>query len=489
MQRFYSLIFVFWAFGFSPQFAFCHSSVSGNYIKEPHKKTASTPISDVLEAKNSVLAKTIATALDQRGSDNEINHLIDVLPLFTLTNDSIIQPIDLSADYTGMPLSAWKVVISNDSLSLGIKHGYGFVPHHHGQGLLPSHTLILVDNPAMMRFRATKIWVDLNHNFDLTDDGGAQWYYPMKLTLSKGNDGDRVFSQSLILLDTLKNGMAVGLNQFMPGELRSVQNMYDDAISLVKGRREYLGCNASFRQHRKAVWFGFEPFYGISKKDTLYWAVKDVNLNGLYNDIGIDKVIVGNNWGEFNNNNAWDYSPGLIIDWLGQAQIVESIQRGENGIWEISHRKIKNVGIKKSRSLLIGENLPKFKFCLIEGKYQPGKLKENPVHRRSIRTFKGKYTYIVVWNADNPNYINDSAELHDLSRNLPDSLQIVYLNHGGGGRYVYQYNKRYETLIIQGFCSSQVAEKLKLQTMPQYFLIDPKQRLISINQRPSSLRK
>jgi hypothetical protein len=250
-----------------------------------------------------------------------------------------------------------------------------------------------------------------------------------------------------------------------------------------------LGSKISFRQHRKAVWFGFEPYYGTPQNDTLYWAVKDVNLNGLYNDIGIDKVIVGNNRGEFNSINAWDYRPGLIIDWLGQAQLVESVQLGKNGTWEILHRRIKNVGIKKSRSLLIGEKLPRFKFCLIEGKYLPGKLKENPVHRRSIRTFKGKYTFIVVWNADNQNYINDTAELHDLSRNLPDSIQIVCLNHGGGGRYVYQYNKRYETQFIQGFCSSEVAKKLKLQTMPQYFLIDPKQRLMSINQRPNTLKK
>jgi hypothetical protein len=282
--------------------------------------------------------------------------------------------------------------------------------------------------------------------------------------------------------------MAVGFNQFMPGELRSVQKMYDDAIALVCGRREYLSCNVSFRQHRKAVWFGGEKANNSIQNDTLYWAVKDVNLNGLYNDIGIDKVIVGNNRGDFSSSNAWDYRPGLIVDWLGQAQLIEKVQQGKNGIWEISHRKIKNVGIKGSRSLLIGEKLPKFKFCLIEGKYQPGKLKENPVHRRSIRDFKGKYTYIVVWNADNPNYINDSAELHNLSRNLPDSVRIVCLNHGGGGRYVYQYNKRYETQFIQGFCSSEVAEKLKLQTMPQYFLIDPRQRLISINQRPNTLK-
>jgi hypothetical protein len=485
MQRFYSLIVIFLALVLSNNYAFSQSAENQNPVNP------SSPTSSMEGSKSKGIghSKWVVTALSQRGSDNEINHLIDVLPLFSLTNDSIIQPIDLSADYTGMPLVAWKVIISKDSLTHGIKHAYGFVPHHHGVGLLPTHTLILVDNPMNMRYHATRIWVDLNHNFDLTDDGPAQWYLPMKLTLPKLNEGNRVFSQSLILLDTMQNGMAVGFNQFMPGELRSVQKMYDDAIALVCGRREYLGCNASFRQHRKAVWFGGEKANNSIQNDTLYWAVKDVNLNGLYNDIGIDKVIVGNNRGEFSSSNAWDYRPGMIVDWLGQAQLIENVNQGKDGIWVISHRKIKNVGIKGSRSLLIGEKLPKFKFCLIEGKYQPGKLKENPVHRRSIRNFKGKYTYVVVWNADNPNYINDSAELHDLSRNLPDSIQIVCLNHGGGGRYVYQYNKRYETRFIQGFCSSEVAEKLKLQTMPQYFLIDPKQRLISINQRANTLKK
>ena len=485
MQRFYSLIVIFLALGLSSNYAFSQSAENQN----PVNPASPSSRAEGSKSKGIGHSKLVVTALSQRGADNEINHLIDVLPLFSLTNDSIIQPIDLSADYTGMPLLAWKVIIPQDSLTRGIKHAYGFVPYHHGVGLLPTHTFILVDNPMNMRYRATKIWVDLNHNFDLTDDGPAQWYFPMKLTLPELNEGDRVFSQSLILLDTTQNGMAVGFNQFMPGELRSVQKMYDDAIALVSGRREYLGCNVSFRQHRKAVWYGGEKINNSIQNDTLYWAVKDVNLNGLYNDIGIDKVIVGNNRGEFNSSNAWDYRPGLIVDWLGQAQLIENVNQGKDGIWAISHRKIKNVGIKGSRSLLIGEKLPKFKFCLIEGKYQPGKLKENPVHRRSIRTFRGKYTYVVVWNADNPNYINDSAELHDLSRNLPDSIQIVCLNHGGGGRYVYQYNKRYETKFIQGFCSSEVAEKLKLQTMPQYFLIDPKQRLMSINQRPNTLKK
>jgi len=63
------------------------------------------------------------------------------------------------------------------------------------------------------------------------------------------------------------------------------------------------------------------------------------------------------------------------------------------------------------------------------------------------------------------------------------------LNHGGSGRYVFGYNRRYETNMIHGFCSPQVAEILKLQTMPQLFLLDPKQRLIDINMSPFELQK
>jgi hypothetical protein len=118
---------------------------------------------------------------------------------------------------------------------------------------------------------------------------------------------------------------------------------------------------------------------------------------------------------------------------------------------------------------------------VIEGAYKVGKLKENPVHRRSIRKFKGKYTVLLVWNADDSLYHKDSAIYHEISRHLPENVQMIMLNHGGSGRYVYGYNRRFDTKMIHGFCSPQVTEMLKLQTMPQVFLLDPKQRLIDIN--------
>ena len=455
----------------------------------------------------------VSVNLLDRGLDNEIIHLLDVLPLFVLDRDSVVQPIDMSADYPGMLLRSYPIqlptelkITAVDDLQIrkfgsSVKGGlaYGFANHNHGIGVFPNHTLILMERPQGMRYRKTRVWVDLNHNLDLTDDV-VQYYTPSSVAFSE----KKVPSpDALLKLDTLVSGVKLQLGFFQAGELRSYQKLYADAVDLVKGNRVFCGVTASFRQRRLNVICG----HMVHQQDTLYWALKDVNLNGLYNDLGVDVVMVSNNAAEFNTANAWTLQKGgAVLDWLGQgwkvipqmnenpkrgsSQHAEANQNAEGGLdaeWLISVAPIGNKEVKNSRSLLVGDKIPNFKFCVIEGAYKVGKLKENPVHRRKIRKFKGKYTLLVVWNADDVNFHKDSAALHALTRNLPDSVQVIMLNHGGSGRYVYGYNRRFETQMIHGFCSPQVTELLKLQTMPQNFLIDPKQRLIDINVSPFEL--
>ena len=455
----------------------------------------------------------VKVALLDRGLDNEIIHLLDVLPLFVLDRDSVVQPIDMSADYPGMSLRSYPIqlptelkITAVDDLQIrkfgsSVKGGlaYGFANHNHGIGVFPNHTLILMERPQGMRYRKTRVWVDLNHNLDLTDDV-VQYYTPSSVAFSE----KKVPSpDALLKLDTLVSGVKLQLGFFQAGELRSYQKLYADAVDLVKGNRVFCGVTASFRQRRLNVICG----QMVHHQDTLYWALKDVNLNGLYNDLGVDVVMVSNNAAEFNTANAWTLQKGgAVLDWLGQgwkvipqmnenpkrgssqhAEVNQNAKGGLDAEWLISVAPIGNKEVKNSRSLLVGDKIPNFKFCVIEGAYKVGKLKENPVHRRKIRKFKGKYTLLVVWNADDVNFHKDSAALHALTRNLPDSVQVIMLNHGGSGRYVYGYNRRFETQMIHGFCSPQVTELLKLQTMPQNFLIDPKQRLIDINVSPFEL--
>ncbi len=404
------------------------------------------------------LSNNTRVELPYRGSDNEQRQLI-LLWMFRLKADSVIQPIDMAADYPGMALKTFKIIPPRYANDVTGTITYGFVNHHHGNGNFPNHTLVVVGNTNTIN--GLQVWVDMNHNLDLTDDGE-----PQSLNLNN----------SFLKLDLFPFGLVIQLNLFREKELESCQNMYAKAIGLIQGKREFAGMKQSFRERRLAIWFGMQ----VTENDTLYWAVKDVNANGRYNDVGVDIIMVSNRFGEFNTTNATKYNVGVTIDWLGRRFVVNKVLP-ESEKLTLSVARMLKINNEKKRSLLIGKKIPRLTFCGITGVYKPGPPPKKTVQRQSIRHFKGKYTYIVVWNADDSVFVHDSSSLHQLCRNLPDSLQILMLNHGGSGKYVYRYNNRYETHMHHGFCSKEVAEKLKLQTLPQTFLINPKQKLIAIN--------
>ena len=54
----------------------------------------------------------------------------------------------------------------------------------------------------------------------------------------------------------------------------------------------------------------------------------------------------------------------------------------------------------------------------------------------------------------------------------------MFLNFGGSGKYVSYYNRRYDINVIQGFCNSSIAEKLRLQQIPQFLFWDERKHLI-----------
>ncbi|MBM3937212.1 MAG: hypothetical protein FJ333_00965, partial [Sphingomonadales bacterium] len=341
-----------------------------------------------------------------RGIDNEMMQLLDVLPLFELSNAELSvftdgsvsvkchQPIDMSADYPGMILSQYPVKLpkqlclrdsSEQGVSVHLRSNlvYGFAQHNHGVGLLPNHTLLVVERPQVMKYRKARVWVDLNHNFDLTDDP-EQYYNPSSVPFSSP-----VIPElgSVIQLDGQPWGVSLQLGFFGVGELRSYQKLYADAVDLVKGDRKFIGVSNSFRQRRLSVIWGSSVY----NNDTLYWALKDVNLNGKYNDVAVDMVMVSNESGVFNSANAWKLGKGnTLLDWLGQGWEIRVGYKSADLLqphWRVEALPIPSKKIKNSRSLLLGNRFPKFKFCVIEGAYKAGKLKENPVHRRSIRKF------------------------------------------------------------------------------------------------------
>ncbi len=421
--------------------------------------------------------------LTQTIADVEQQQLLQVLPLFMIKGDSVHQPVDFSADKPGMNLRQEKIILPL-GISNGI-HAYGYSYNQHGIEPFPNHTLIFVERPSGIQTQPTRVWADRNHDLNFTNDSFII-FYPNKPSILPLNIGwDSRYS--------------IELSLFKTNEFASFQSMYKSAIDLIRGDRVFFGTQFSFREKRLNTAFGILPLEG----DTIFIGVKDVNSNGSYRDKDVDRVVLSHSIQRFELENSKPLNKNLRLFWLGRSFKVMDISKENELIIEYNpNYKPSRKEIKASKSLLVGQKLPRLKFCLATKKkttftktrkrihsYKPNSFGLKNRHTRRSwplrKNVDSIQTLLVVWNAYDKQWEMDSAMVHQLARlpkNKSANLQVIMLNFGGSGKYVHRYNQRFElNNAIQGFCSASVAKKLKIQTMPQYFLLDSKFKLLDIN--------
>jgi hypothetical protein len=239
--------------------------------------------------------------------------------------------------------------------------------------------------------------------------------------------------------------------------------MNDLSIREMSGPRVFLGTESSFKVERINI--RYAPF--LFRRDTLAIGILDANSNGVFGDKGIDKWVVSDQYYPAistqymvpmvdNSEFAWmGYAYGLTLDtagWVANSLSLTPVLKPK----------------KNHKSLLNGAKMPAFKFCVAQ---KNGK-------RKRARNLEAKTSVCVIWSADNAGYIADSAQLHALSRAHASEANWVFLNFGGSGKYVSYYNRRYDVAVLHGFCNSSIADKLKLQSLPQYLVWNERKRLL-----------
>lgn len=457
------------------------------------------------QQKNTKRPQIFKVPLTIKIADVEQQQLLQVLPLFMIKGDSVHQPIDISSDKPGMILTQYAIV-PPQGIQNGI-HAYGFSYHQHGKAPFPHHTLIYVDRPSNMQTQPTRVWADANHDLNFNNDSPILFVHQKPVVLP---------------LDASPNPYSIELSLFGKKEFTSFQSMYKTAIDLIRGDRVYFGTQFSFREKRLNTAFGILKL----QEDSIYIGVKDVNSNGSFLDEGVDRIVLSHSMDRFELENSKPLSTNLKLNWLGKSFELLSISEineltiSFDPAYRPSRKEIKN-----SKSLLVGQKLPRVKFCLAVKKsskltktrkslraYRPRprsraleiqhddsyvELSSSNKHAKSNwpmgKNLDSMNTLLVVWNAYDKQWEKDSADIHQLSRiakNEESNLQVIMLNFGGSGKYVHRYNQRYElNNAVQGFCSATLARKLKIQTMPQYFLLDNRFNLLEINPNLKSLRK
>lgn len=415
--------------------------------------------------------ESIRLDLNHRGIDADQAQSMALSPLFQLkVKDSFgfVSPnLDISGGMPGENAMEIRVKLPRE---LTGPMGYGYIFERHSQNSVsPNYTLFIVEKVLSIETNPiTKIWIDRNHNFDLSDDSSDQ--------IIRGK------SQYIIPMNASDKSLGIEFQAFPWKHFNHFAQMSDSAISWIQGsHRKYLGTRKSLKEKRWNLWY--QDF--VFEDDTLRIGVKDVNCNGIFNDEGIDRMFLMSASSDlFQAKNSVPIGKKTILFWMGNSFVANFVEH-QSAIIEIN----KIPPVKNDYSLSVGRKIPRFKFCVAH----------KPTYRQSIRKVKASFVFVYVWNAENPEFEKDSAVLHSIQRELtaiqlksPNSIpefKILMLNYGGSGKYVYRYNKTYEVDFFQGFCSPKVAKRLKLQSMPQSFLLDSRQKIVKIGLSPQQFRR
>lgn len=372
-------------------------------------------------------------------------------PLFE-AKDSIHSFMDVvGADLDVKPRTK-KIVLPDTSV---VNYLYGYVfQSHNGNDFEPNRMLFVLENgKGWWNKPNTRIWIDKDHDFQFDDE---------KADTLRWGKSDLIFYS-----DSISYSSGFLLRLFPSNKFYRFSKMNDLSIKELKGPRDFVGTKYSMKEIRYNVRYDLVRF----RSDTLMVGLMDMNLNGSFTDPGIDQWVISvfNAAGEFENPMVTPYAQDASLAWLGYQFKLSS------SLFPAFEFELDPVTCAEN-TLVKGEKIPRFRYCLAQKKSRK---------RRSRQKWDAPHIY-VVWAAENSTFISDSALLHRLIRQRKD-IHWVFLNFGGSGRYVAGYNRRFDIEIEQGFCNSKISEKLKLQSLPQYFYWHENHRLISTFKRIKDL--
>lgn len=411
-------------------------------------------ISTLACAISQVNGQNLKLELNRRAEDAHYQKLILVCPVFAVRNDSVSNVFDVSSAKMNDPVF-WRAVKLPE---MNPKYRKGFTWIYNGASELEfakAYTLAVIENPGWT-FYPSRIWIDHNQNFDLTDDGPGDTF-----TLEQpfvANLGDP------------NSGYKVSLEHFPAEKFKNFVIMNDQAVRKLQGNREFMGTAASLREKRLNVvcadW--------NNGRDSFSIGIKDVNCNGIYNE-DIDVLMITSYQGTFDALNGVNLKNGKgYLEWNNASYSVTKISL--NGA---KMELFRDTAARLRYSLNKGQKLPRFKYCTAT----------KPSKHRSIRNLKGKYVYIYIWRDGAEEFLRDSGEWHALGRDKKSDFVTLGLNYGASARYVFQYNNYFGTSIKQGFSSNDVNNRLLVKQVPMGILIDRKQRIIAVGLRPGEVQR
>ena len=326
---------------------------------------------------------------------------------------------------------------------------------------LKGYTLMVIGNNQRSYNKPALLWIDRNHNLDLSDDGAPDTF------ASNANEKDIT-----LINPTNKNATyTINISRFSFSYNSKYLGMLDEFYNANSGNKKFSGALYSFKEMRFNTIAGDFEF----EKDSFRVGLKDVNCNGLYNDAGIDQFIIGDYQTYVLPDNANTINAKADKNWFeknGKRYTIAFID--PLGAY-VSIQEDKNAKI--NNSLVLGKKLKKFKF--LSSEKTPKKI--------SIKKFKKKPLYIYVWRFDQTGFTEDTTALRIIARDYADRMQVITLNYGEKPAELKSFKQRNLINWFIGQSTQKINEALYLDQFPLGLLMGKRLKIKQVKISPADL--
>jgi hypothetical protein len=319
---------------------------------------------------------------------------------------------------------------------------------------------IIAHNTRQVSRPSTLIWLDRNYNLDLTDDGPPDTF------------GNNITQKDLTFINPhVRNATyTINISRFAFNFNTRYIGMLDDYYRENSGTKHFAGAMYSFREQRINTIAG--DYRG---SDSFRIAIKDANCNGLYNDAGIDFILIG------------DYGTPMMPDVM-----IPIASKAGKTFFERNGRRYNVVEIEKvgtyisiwadedatvRNALVPGRKIKKFRF----------QTTDKDKKTISIRKFRKKPTYIYVWRFEQPGFDADTAALRIIARDFADKVNLVTLNYGETPKELKSFKKRNSINWTIGQSTMKINNKLFIEKYPMGVLTKKRLKVKQVSISPSEL--
>lgn len=405
------------------------------------------------------MAQVFRVPLNMYVQDEKSVKLKSVIAIYSYTGQPFEDPINNGVE-TKKEAGKFNAVLPNMSGVRDTSYGFIFYGGISDRKDLPGYTLIVLGNNRRQSGQNALLWIDKNHNLDLSDDGAPD-------TLIEG----KPIRDIELVHPKYPNAIyTVNLERVPIGRQAPYITMLQDYYLENSGSKKFESIIYSFAETR------FNTIAGDFKyrNDSFRIGVKDFNCNGLYNDEQSDYLLLGP-WGQ-------EVMPDNRIEWEEKKTFFE-----HNGV-RYNVKKIDRIGAyvelerdtitKLQNSLVVGKKIKKFKFQ----RYVNGEVKKTRICK-----YRRKLCYIYVWNTNQDSVKSDTAILRTIANLYGDKIHVIGLNYGQTPKHLSVIQKRFGLPWVLGQSTMQINEILFLESIPYGILTSKRLRVKEIKISPREL--